>query len=374
MVNGNSDSSVVVGHELVQVDQLGLSRDPVDDSTREIDWEGHEQALKPSSSPKSTHGSYSFEFFPRDVSVDGDPFERMIFELFTDVAPKTAENFRALCTGEYEESVYGEKFPAGLLSMAIADRDEKGSLFVVTFKADHRLDRKRVVFGKLVDGHEMLKKIEDAEDDKGKPAVTVKIVNSGALHDDKNRENNLKMGKSAAEQNNHSVKRKGKHKKSSKKKRKRRRYYTSESDSSSDTDIDSSDSDTDSESDASSLSDTSSSSDDRRKRRKRSKRDRHRRARKKDRRREKRRRRRHKKKRKSKRDNASDSESDNNSGSSSQDDVAVGASDVKHKRSDNQSPLVERENEKDNPKKGDGEDTPAREDGDTAKEKWAPSK
>ncbi|RVW54086.1 Peptidyl-prolyl cis-trans isomerase CYP95 [Vitis vinifera] len=35
-----------------------------------------------------------------DVSIDGDPIERMVFELFSDVAPKTAENFRALCTGE----------------------------------------------------------------------------------------------------------------------------------------------------------------------------------------------------------------------------------------------------------------------------------
>lgn len=35
-----------------------------------------------------------------DVSIDGDPYERMVFELFSDVVPKTAENFRALCTGE----------------------------------------------------------------------------------------------------------------------------------------------------------------------------------------------------------------------------------------------------------------------------------
>ncbi|WRX08953.1 Cyclophilin-type peptidyl-prolyl cis-trans isomerase domain - like 3 [Theobroma cacao] len=35
-----------------------------------------------------------------DVSVDGDPVERIIIELFADVVPKTAENFRALCTGE----------------------------------------------------------------------------------------------------------------------------------------------------------------------------------------------------------------------------------------------------------------------------------
>ncbi|GMP94628.1 hypothetical protein CsSME_00044022 [Camellia sinensis var. sinensis] len=35
-----------------------------------------------------------------DVSIDGDPAERMVFQLFPDAAPKTVENFRALCTGE----------------------------------------------------------------------------------------------------------------------------------------------------------------------------------------------------------------------------------------------------------------------------------
>ncbi|CAK9154339.1 unnamed protein product [Ilex paraguariensis] len=40
-----------------------------------------------------------------DVSIDGDPIERMVFELFCDVVPKTAENFRALCTGEKGNSL-----------------------------------------------------------------------------------------------------------------------------------------------------------------------------------------------------------------------------------------------------------------------------
>lgn len=35
-----------------------------------------------------------------DVSLGGLPAGRIVFELYTDVAPKTAENFRVLCTGE----------------------------------------------------------------------------------------------------------------------------------------------------------------------------------------------------------------------------------------------------------------------------------
>ncbi|KAK4388944.1 Peptidyl-prolyl cis-trans isomerase CYP95, partial [Sesamum angolense] len=357
-----------------------------------------------------------------DVSIDGDPVERMTFELFTDVAPKTAENFRALCTGEKgvsaktgkplhykgtffhrikkgylaQEGIFFVKMATmekvymmgsfqlrpkeistgssaavvrifflkdllflvscsggcvytvvcysfkkyespklkhdgpGLLSMAIADRDERGSLFSVTFKADRCLDRKCVVFGELVDGHEVLKKIENAGDEEGKPSVTVKIINSGQLHDDRKKVNKLRTG-DLSEENNNEAKRKGKHKKSSKKRRKRRRYYTSESDSSSDADMESSESDSDSDSYASSLSDTSSSSDDRRKKRKRAKRDRHGRGRRKDRRHERRRKRRDKKiRRKSKRDSASDSESASKSGSSSEDNAAL---DGKHKGS-----------------------------------------
>jgi peptidyl-prolyl isomerase G (cyclophilin G) len=34
-----------------------------------------------------------------DVSIGGDPVQRIVIELFADVVPKTAENFRALCTG-----------------------------------------------------------------------------------------------------------------------------------------------------------------------------------------------------------------------------------------------------------------------------------
>lgn len=60
--------------------------------------------------------------------------------------------------------------------------------FVVGFLLIGRwllLNRKSVVFGKLVDGYEVLKKIEGAGDEDGRPAVTVKIINSGELHDGK---------------------------------------------------------------------------------------------------------------------------------------------------------------------------------------------
>ncbi|CAL5440313.1 unnamed protein product [Camellia sinensis] len=322
-----------------------------------------------------------------DVSIDGDPAEKMVFELFSDVAPKTAENFRALCTGEkgispkigrplhykgsffhsiikgsmaqggdflkrdgsFGESIYGEKFPGwdeppsklkhderGLLSMAVADRDARGSLFIITFEANHQLDRKYVVFGKLVQGQEVLKKMETVGDEDGRPSVTVKIINCGEFLENipvsglmccdmfkKKKVNKLKMGK---------------HKKSSRDRRKkRRRYYTTESDTSSDSEMESSESDTDSDSYTSSSSHLSSSSDDRRKKRKRSsKRDRYKRGKRRDKRHEKKRRRRDKRsKRQSKRasDSLTDTESESKSETRSDDngDADVKGPDRKHK-------------------------------------------
>lgn len=143
-----------------------------------------------------------------DVTIGGQPAGTLTLELFADVVPKTAENFRALCTGEKGmgkggkplsyagspfhriipgfmiqggdftrgngtggESIYGEKFPdenfnlkhtgAGVLSMANAGPNTNGSQFFITVAETSWLDGKHVVFGKVVDGMDILKKMED---------------------------------------------------------------------------------------------------------------------------------------------------------------------------------------------------------------------
>ncbi|KAK0616234.1 40 kDa peptidyl-prolyl cis-trans isomerase [Immersiella caudata] len=175
---------------------------------------------------EETKAARSRVFF--DITIGGKNAGRVTFELYNDVVPKTAENFRALCTGEkgvgkmgkplhYKgsifhrvikqfmiqggdftegngtggESIYGAKFADEnfnlkhehpfLLSMANAGPGTNGSQFFVTTVPTPHLDGKHVVFGEVLSGKSIIRQIENLPTQSDKPARDVVIANCGEL-------------------------------------------------------------------------------------------------------------------------------------------------------------------------------------------------
>jgi len=159
-----------------------------------------------------------------DVQIGETKHERMVFELFNKKTPKTAENFRCLCTGEKGDdlhfkgnifhriikgfmaqggditnqngtggkSIYGRKFDdegiwiphdsKGLLSMANSGKNTNGSQFFITFKTTPHLNGMHTVFGRLVKGFSTLSALENVKTGaQDLPETEIKIVDCGQI-------------------------------------------------------------------------------------------------------------------------------------------------------------------------------------------------
>ena len=165
-----------------------------------------------------------------DISISDIRVGRVVFQLYKDAAPKTVENFRSLCTGEagigkttekplhYQgsvfhrvvknfmiqggdfvngngtggESIFGGTFEdenfklrhdaPGLLSMANSGKDTNGCQFFITCAKCDFLDKKHVVFGRVIDGLLVMRKIENVPTGpNNKPKISVIISQCGQM-------------------------------------------------------------------------------------------------------------------------------------------------------------------------------------------------
>ena len=163
-----------------------------------------------------------------DIEADGESLGRIVIGLFGEVVPKTVENFRGLCTGEYGlsadrfpmdysgtsifrvipefliqggdyekndgtggESIYVRKFldenfdlshkGPGTLSMANSGPNSNTSQFFITLTEALYLDFKYVVFGEVIEGMNVVEKISNMGTDTGKPSKNIVIKKCGEV-------------------------------------------------------------------------------------------------------------------------------------------------------------------------------------------------
>lgn len=156
-----------------------------------------------------------------EIRVGSESIGRMVIELFSDTVPKTAENFRCLCTGEkgfgYKgspfhriipqfmcqggdftqqngtggKSIYGSRFEdenfklkhtgPGVISMANSGPNTNGSQFFVCTAKTEWLDNKHVVFGHVIEGLDVMRKMEKVGTQSGKSSRPVIITDCGEL-------------------------------------------------------------------------------------------------------------------------------------------------------------------------------------------------
>ncbi|XP_071597295.1 probable inactive peptidyl-prolyl cis-trans isomerase-like 6 isoform X1 [Heliangelus exortis] len=209
------------------------------DEKKMLKWAHHEWGYR-DFKPKALYQAIAEDFYTKylkssqhvfvylEIAIEEQPIGRLLFELFSDMCPRTCENFRALCCGEAKslldgreltykdslfhrivkngwiqggdiitgkgdkgESIYGLTFEdenfsihhkgRGVLGMANKGRHSNGSQFYITLQPSPYLDKKYVAFGQLIEGTDVLQRLEAVPTDNERPTVPCKIINCGTF-------------------------------------------------------------------------------------------------------------------------------------------------------------------------------------------------
>lgn len=163
-----------------------------------------------------------------DISIGGKDMGRITIELRPDISPKSSENFRQLCTGEYRPrglpfgyknsifhrvipgfiiqggdienrdgsgntSIYGQSFEdepsayefnsSGIVACANSGQNTNGCQFFITLNECMNLNGKYIAFGKVIDGMRTVRSIEAVPInlDTDKPVLEISVKECGEL-------------------------------------------------------------------------------------------------------------------------------------------------------------------------------------------------